>query len=1418
MVEQYVRSLTRRPDCGDSATQAQAVEGLRRAAGSGAALLSALSPTLGEVLGVDELAAGDRHDQFAAAAASFLAGLARQAGGAVLQLDSVQWLDAASRRVLRWLAVESGDAPLLMVLTVRDDTPGVVEGLRTDLGSAVDLELDVAPLGEDGLAQLVGSYLGGLSMTREVAGRLTAATDANPLTVLEFLHAVVEAGLLRPHWGSWILDTDGLQRLDLPADLLDLITTRIQDVEPTTRQLLQTAAVIGTRFDVETLTQAEAGLITEAGVVAEAVVQGLARGILAQHPAGGYAFVHDRIREALLAGLDDLARRERHQRIAEALDHTVFDGGVVPVDSDRVYAVAGHYALGQTGRCPDRVFSSGYAAGRRALAEYAPAEAIAYLERAAGAAAAAGIQPDPDFHLRLGLAYTDAGRPDQAEQALGAALRGQPDALRRAVILGRIAVVQRSRWQTTQAVNTLRRAFAETGQTLPRRGLLLVLAALGMFLAGLVVGYHGPGAGTAKGKRRERYTVRAELFHIGSSAAGVGLDKRFQMVASLWSTYLANRLGPGPEQVRNLAVRGLTASVIGLRRRCDQIFDRATTMAAQLGDPGLTAETHLYRGVADLLDRRRDSRLTPMRKAIDVHGKYLETDLFFLGIAAITANLVLRGYPREAMAWNQRAATRQATTDRTAINPAEWAEITALALSGRTTEAAALLQSVTTTRQPAKDDTVGRLGVLIAATVYAVETDQLDEPFEQAVTAFHAAGVSPSSMATERRQYWIYETLGRLEQLRQASNQRAGNPHASDAELVAARRALRALRRVAHTGLMRSYAAVCQASFRQLIGENEKALDLLSRADRLIRRQDAPLVSFEAARVRARALQALGLHPEAARHARTALALAEDLGWEHRARWIRVEFATDDTPGQPGHRVTSHTDTTTTSAYGRRLAALEQVSLAASTILEPRTLARVALDETVRILGADRAFLFLLDDAEQLVPYIGRDAEGNDLDQPTDYGASLTQRVQQTGQPLVITGSDQGEALGSRSTVLYGLRSIMVAPLSLKNRLLGVVYLDSRIAKGMFTTDDVGILAAITHHIATCLETTRAAQLEVAVQAVRHERDLAEYLRATLTELNATLDPTEVLQRLLQSVTRAVPGHASCILRYNDGKLQIAAVAGHAPTDAIGRQPTPEAETDLKTLLQADGPVLGPTHPDQPSPIPDILGSAASWIAVPLTSRSEPIGLLLSAAPHTNAYQEAHTQITAALAGQGAVAYENARLYTHVRLLATTDALTGLHNRGHFFDLAETQVAIARRYDRPLSAIMLDIDHFKRINDTHGHTTGDAVIKEVANRLCHELRNADIIGRYGGEEFAIIMPETSDHAAEVAERLRAAIATTPITTATTPIPVTISIGVATLNNLPTSQNTLTHLLEHADAHLYQAKRTGRNRVSTAPDV
>src|ERR1019366_2298435 len=164
-----------------------------------------------------------------------------------------------------------------------------------------------------------------------------------------------------------------------------------------------------------------------------------------------------------------------------------------------------------------------------------------------------------------------------------------------------------------------------------------------------------------------------------------------------------------------------------------------------------------------------------------------------------------------------------------------------------------------------------------------------------------------------------------------------------------------------------------------------------------------------------------------------------------------------------------------------------------------------------------------------------------------------------------------------------------------------------------------------------------------------------------------------------------------------------------------------------------------------------------------------------------------------------------------LREQATHDGLTGLLNRNSILEALDDEISRAARSGEPVSAIMVDLDRFKLVNDTHGHLAGDAVLHEAARRLKSSARRYDSVGRYGGEEFLIVLPGCdSDAAAAQAERMRDAIGATPIPTPSHPLAVTASLGVSCSNSCPPEA-----LVRQADDALYAAKAAGRNRVVTS---
>jgi len=170
-----------------------------------------------------------------------------------------------------------------------------------------------------------------------------------------------------------------------------------------------------------------------------------------------------------------------------------------------------------------------------------------------------------------------------------------------------------------------------------------------------------------------------------------------------------------------------------------------------------------------------------------------------------------------------------------------------------------------------------------------------------------------------------------------------------------------------------------------------------------------------------------------------------------------------------------------------------------------------------------------------------------------------------------------------------------------------------------------------------------------------------------------------------------------------------------------------------------------------------------------------------------------------------------------LRIQATRDFLTGMWNRGMITEKLNEEIERAARANGSLGVIMCDIDHFKLVNDSQGHPAGDSVLVEVANRMEATLRAYDSLGRFGGEEFLIVMPDASEEGAEaLAERIRCAIAERPVNTPSGPIDITVSLG--TVVRVMDQTTRIEVLIEEADQALYRAKDAGRNRVESANAV
>lgn len=218
-----------------------------------------------------------------------------------------------------------------------------------------------------------------------------------------------------------------------------------------------------------------------------------------------------------------------------------------------------------------------------------------------------------------------------------------------------------------------------------------------------------------------------------------------------------------------------------------------------------------------------------------------------------------------------------------------------------------------------------------------------------------------------------------------------------------------------------------------------------------------------------------------------------------------------------------------------------------------------------------------------------------------------------------------------------------------------------------------------------------------------------------------------------------------------------------------------------------------------------------SYLTLPLTIEGEILGCVSLNSDQSNAFDAEDLQFFSVIVYQMAATLKHFQRFSSIKTIAIYDSLTNLYNRRYFEERLTGETQRAFYGGTPISLIMIDIDHFKKINDTFGHTEGDKVLQEIASLLKNSVRKKDTVARYGGEEFVLILPEAGlEEATMIAERIRRLVEQTPLTIGKVQMNITVSLGIS---NFPTHRaKSKEELVKMADEALYEAKRAGRNRV------
>jgi diguanylate cyclase (GGDEF)-like protein len=493
---------------------------------------------------------------------------------------------------------------------------------------------------------------------------------------------------------------------------------------------------------------------------------------------------------------------------------------------------------------------------------------------------------------------------------------------------------------------------------------------------------------------------------------------------------------------------------------------------------------------------------------------------------------------------------------------------------------------------------------------------------------------------------------------------------------------------------------------------------------------------------------------------------------------------------------------------------LNEVTRAISSAIELPTILQNVVRLAVELCGADAGALAILspDGSTLAYPYLynlpvtlGAQAE--------PFGVGLAWETIQTARSQLLVEYNQ-HPQAVPAWLEAGVHGAIAVPLIAGDVCLGGLGLFSYHVEKRFTRRDLALMESVGRQAGIAIQNARLFEA-----AERRARE-AETLRQAVAEVTSALELDQVLDKILTHLKKVVPYDSSSVFLYEGTQLlRLMAGRGLPNYSEVVNKVYP-AENGLFLEMKRSSPqavILQDAHED---PRFERWGRAEyihGWMGLPLCVRGEPIGYLTMDSNLVGAYDDQDAGLVQAFADEVAIAIENANLFKQVQHLAITDPLTGMNNRRYFFEAARREFERARRYQSPLSLIMVDIDYFKGVNDTYGHQAGDRVLVAVTGRCREKLREVDICARYGGEEFVFLLPETDlEGARQVAERLCSVVSDTPIEAGEKHIKVTISLGVAELDE---DCQDIQALVRRADMAQYVSKARGRRRVTTwTPDM
>ncbi|MEB3221661.1 MAG: diguanylate cyclase [Candidatus Sericytochromatia bacterium] len=1372
-----------------------------------------------------------------------------QRRGTVVVLEDWQWADPLSAELLAYILRNTREQALAFVLNHR----GALDG-EPSWRPLVEV-LTLQPLAGEAISRMVGSMLGVGAVGETFLDQIATFSEGNPFFVEGLLEHLVRNGTLVKRRGRWNTDLT-LTPDQMPSNLQGLLLEKLAALSEVATSLARIGAVLGREIGLDLLLRVsglgEDALFDALGELAE-------NGIFTRTEDGAYRFTQGQLQEVIYANLEPDTKVALHRQVAEALEGEL-PAALAEAPLALVTALA-HHAMHADE--PEKTVTYALEAGMRSASLYANADAHRFLtagllvvtaEEATAPLATPRQRTKLEYLRTLGDVCRVSGRAEEAREALNTAIP-LAETLGETFHLGRMLT---SAAKVAQMANDYPTALALTDRSLDvclaggdaagaarclltscrvnyftgklteaveqtARALSLAREAQVPTYIGEALGFVGLMyvSGDPDKLAEGESNLKESVAILGDLGDRIGLNNSYNLLGNAqnmqgnfrdaWDTFQLNHkicaeIGLKDEEIFALLNLAITAFELGAFDETIRLSRDANVIATALNSKfplgmayTLEAAAAAYRGE---LTKGLDGLVQALDLAREIQNKYLEA-------------LVLQ-YLLEVQLFLGRLTDAQDTGE----------TLKALIAETGNTEPESRMQTLS-------GEVLVRLGEVAAGRA-------LIETSVAAARRTHAKGILVRAL---RALAWAALREGKQEEVERLATEAFETAQAIGARyqvaMLACLRGENALQ-AGRVDLAAGHYETAHAEATLLANPLLRALALhgqasaeprgrggkqkLTEAQKLLRAlvaefDEEPRTWFVAYPERARVLA--GEPMDAAGAVLVAAAPGGPLG-------DRLSVLGREMLDLAARVNATQSEMAELEEEHARLERVLEFSGALTEVRDPIQAMTRALDALMREVEAQRGFLILDTGSLQGQALRGIRPDGG---YQADWAVAtkLTGEARETGAGVLVRDAQDDERTSQAVRVdKLSLQTAIAVPLKLSGAVVGELYLDREGADGrLFEEGDVLHASRLADQAVLAVRNAAAAS-----EMAQRSRQL-EMLNELAEKINETLVVDEVLNLVVQltlEVTQAERGFL--MLRdENAGDVLVCRAAFDRSGGALLDERISMSICQKVLSTGQAITVVDATTDEEFQTAKSIMSlNLRTLMCVPLQAKGKSLGVLyVDSQAVVTTFTEKDLDLLRAIAGHSSGAIENATLYTSLNHRAaeleqalemyrraeheaTTDMLTGLYNRRFFQDQSAREIELSKRQHRNMAVIMLDVDHFKKFNDTYGHAVGDEVLKVVGRVLPQIVRASDIPCRFGGEEFVVLCPDTdAPGAARVADRIREAICNVEMTDLEgKPVrQITASLGVSCL--LPTDER-VAEMLERADTALYACKAGGRNQV------